>query len=349
MKSMKAIFGLLIAILLMAVGSGTVQAAEGDLKVSGFAAILFPVLDQWTDGLCTDHQGDGANCIERFTTGWAEVDFDYTQGPVKFRLDLDVPSLGNEATGFASSGGDVGIEQANFAWMIPGGEAFGLTLTGGAFNAPIGFEAQDDPDMYQITYGQLFLLVPSNLAGFMLSGGSGPVALDVYFANDFRGTTDGFGSLLGEENSVGTRLTLTPIEPVSLVLAYITAPHGGDDDIFDAVLTGSGELAPEVTGLLSGEFLMDKNNTAFAIVGNVLHHTASYPHGFTLRYDSVDCGDDGSSYCGPKQTVTTLTAAATVYLSESLSTVLEWNRTDPDISGVDPLHQLLLEFVATFG
>jgi hypothetical protein len=349
MRKWKGIFALGVAMLLIAGASGIARAADGELKVNGFAAILFPVLDQNTDGLCTDHKGDPANCLERFTTGWAEVDFDYTQGPVKFRLDLDVPSLGNEATGFASSGGDVGIEQARFDWMVPGGEAYNLTVTGGAFNAPIGFEAQDDPDMYQITYGQLFLLVPSNLAGFMVSGSQGPVSGGIFYGNDFRGTTDGFGSLLGEENTVGVHVNVAPIEQASLDLTYLSAPYGGDDDIFDAVLTGTGELAPMVTGLLSGEYLHDRNNDAFAIVANVMHNTETYPHGLTIRFDSVDCGKDGSSYCGPDQKPTSITLAGTVYLAESLSTVLEWNRFDPDVSGIDSFDQLLLEFVATFG
>jgi hypothetical protein len=333
------LFSLFVAVFLVAGGASFSYA--GDLEVSGFADIITVLSDEVTDDLCSDADGKSANCVELKTGVTAEVDLEYSEGPVTFRLDLDIPSIGNEAAGVGPAAGDIGIEQAKFVWAIPGGDQFGLSLTGGAFNAPIGFEAQDAPDMLQTTNGQLFFLVPSNLAGFMVSGGTEPITVDLYFANEWRLNQ-------AEENSLGALVTLTPIEMASLAVGYITSPEGaGDEDVIDVVATGTISPMDMVDLLLAGEFLTDENNTAFAVVANVTHNTPTYPHGLTVRFDSVDC-DTASAYCGGEATPTTLTVAANVALADNLSTVLEWNTVDPDVSGVDEFDTILLEFVATF-
>ncbi|HEY5649494.1 MAG TPA: hypothetical protein VIU33_08345, partial [Nitrospiria bacterium] len=114
--------------------------------------------------------------------------------------------------------------------------------------------------------------------------------------------------------------------------------------------------------LLALEYLTDENNDAYAVVLNVQHNTPSYPHGLTLRYDSVDC-DMESVYCNfvlpaaaaltEDKTVSSITVAANVGLSENLSTLLEWRSWDTDdvvldSGGDDSFDFLTLEFVATF-
>ena len=204
--------------------------------------------------------------------------------------------------------------------------------------------------MYQTSHGQLFDLVPSNLAGLMLSGGGGPVMLDVYFVNEWRADD-------AEENSVGALLTLSPIEAASLAVGFINAPDSagvafpakGDGNVLDVVLSGTFSPMAKHDLLLAGEYLKDENNNAFAIVASLTHNTASFVHGLTVRYDSVDC-DLASTYCGAKATPTSLTVAANVELSENLFALLEYRTDDLDDASLpdDSFNTVTLEFVATF-
>ena len=340
-------YSLLAAVFMLVYGSGMARA--GELKVNGFADIIFTISDEASDLAGTDSEGNPANSTEKKTDVSGEVDFEYTEGPVTFRLDLNLPRNGLEASGAGTPGPHgLGIEQAKFVWMMPMGEQMGLSLTGGAFNAPIGFEAQDAPDMYQTSHGQLFDLVPSNLAGLMLSGGGGPVMLDVYFVNEWRADD-------AEENSVGALLTLSPFKVASLAVGFLTSPDNagatpttkGDGDILDVVLSGTISLMAEFELLLAGEYLTDEHNDAIGLVASLTHNSANYPHGLTVRYDSVDC-DALSIYCGAKATPTSLTVAANVALSENLFALLEWRSNDPDQPLVDSTNLTTLEFVATF-
>jgi hypothetical protein len=349
MKNISYLAGVLAAGILVFGGARTGEAQE--LKVSGFVDIILTLMDEASDDAGTDSDGDAANSSEKKFGVSGEVDFEYTAGPVVARLDLDIPSSGNEAIGVVPDD-DIGIEQAKFIWTVPGLEVANIALTAGAFNAPIGFEGQDAPDLYQITNGQLWGLVPSNLAGVMVSGGAGPVALDVYFANEWRAND-------AEENSIGGLLTITPVEFASVAVGYLTSPDGagvapgadGDGSILDVVASLEAPLPvmPDVTGLLVGEFLQDENNTGWAAVASVTHATPSYPHTLTVRFDSVDC-DDGTTYApcgGAAATPTSLTVAGLLGLSENLFVNLEWNTFDPDVSGADSTDMLLLEFIAT--
>ena len=335
-------------VVIGSLSAATAYAEEAPaVKISGFADIIIDLSDEALDDVCADSDGKPANCAERKTSVVGEVDFEKQNGPLTFRLDLDIPSIGNEAAGTAPRT-DIGIEQAKFIWAVPGAEAGKLTLTGGIFNAPIGFEAQDAPDMLQTTNGQLWALVPANLAGVMFSGGAGPVAVSVYAANEWRAND-------AEENSMGGLLTLTPVDIVSLSVGYLTSPDAagavapaveGDGNVLDAVATLTVPATEKVNTLLAVEFLQDEHNSGLGVTANVTHNT-SHPHGLTIRYDSVDC-DLESIYCGGERKPTSLTVAGNVALAENLTTVLEWRSNDPDISGVDATDVILLEFIATF-
>lgn len=364
MNRMKAVIGIGVGILLIAGSAGVGRAADSELKVSGFADIIFTLADQANNPSnvsppCTDSNGNPDNCTKDKFSATGEVDFEYTNGPVVVRMDLNIPADGTESVGLVpgAPAGDIGIEQAKFEWSIPGGDPVGLLLTGGAFNAPIGFEAQDAPDLYQTSHGQLWNLVPSNLAGAMLSGGVGPVSGNVYFANEWRANN-------AEENSVGGLVTIAPVEFANLAVGYLTSPKhtaaaaptvDGDGDILDVVLTAyQGEVLPEVTGLLVGEVLHDKNNDGWATVLNVMHNTPSFAHGVTFRYDRVRC-EAGSAYCstlGAPLTINTtpisVTVAGTVNLADNLSTWLEWKRFNSDVPGTKSTDLVTLEFIATF-
>lgn len=328
-------FGLIVASFVILGGAGLSHA--DDLKITGFADIILTLSDESGDDLARDADGKLANSKNLKTGVTGEVDFEKAAGPVTFRMDLDVAGAA--------------IEQAKFTYMIPGADAWGLSLTGGAFNAPIGFEAQDAPDMLQTSNGQLFGLVPSNLRGLMLSGGMEMVNANLYFANEWRGTTSPplplpGGGLLGEENSIGGLVTVKPIEMASLAVGYITSPEkAGDGNVLDVV--ASTTAVPNL--LIALEYLTDENNTGLGITASYTHG----PHVVTARYDSVDC-DKASGYkpfggtaaCG-EATPTSLTLAGTWALTDSLSGVLELRQDDPD-TAADATNKATLEFVAKF-
>lgn len=323
-------------------------AQDSELKVIGFADIILTFMDEGKDGAEIDVDGNPANSTEGKTSVDAEVDFEYSEGGFTLRLDLDIPANGNEARGVAGSPGNAGIEQANFVWALPGGQDKGLTLTGGAFNAPIGFELQDAPDKLQTTNGQLFNLVPSNLAGFMISGGIDTLSLDLYYVNEWIANQ-------AQDNSFGGLLSLNPIPVVGIALGYISSPEKvGDEDVLDLVLSGTMSLKTDIEILGPLELLKDGNNHAWAIVFNGTHNSPKYPHGLTLRYDSVDCGATTASCKDPatglpvEATPTSLTLAVFASLTENLKALLEWRTNDSDVSGVDPTDRLTWEFVAMF-
>jgi hypothetical protein len=320
---------LLLSLLTTVLVFGLTGGSYGqDVTVSGFADIIYTQFNE-----TVEPENGTPNLSERKFTVTGEVDFEKKVDPVTFRMDLDIPVTGNQAANI-TAGTSLNIEQAKFIWALPQAKALGLSLTGGAFNAPIGFEAQDAPDMLQTSNGQLFALVPSNLAGVMLSGAVGPVKLDAYYANEWIGNTS-------EENSVGALITLSPIEKTSLAVGLIHPTKSvGNQDVVDVVLTT--EMIP--TLLVAVEYLQDRNTDAYGITLNHSHGN----HGLTVRYDMVDNDLTG-------QDPYTLTIAPSLVLSSMLSTVLEWKYTETDApagfvppAGDGDGNLLTLEFVVTF-
>ncbi len=341
MKLKKMIgFGFL-AVGLMVFGGFKLGHAEG-LKVSGYASTIYHFIAE--DGM--------GNTSERTFTLDGELDVAYQQNGFSTRMDLDIPSSGKEAIGF-SVAGDLGIEQARFDWVLPVGGQFGLTMTGGAFNSPIGFEAQDAPDMLQTSHGQLFNLVPSNLLGVMVSGGVDMVSGSVFAGNEWRGTA------VGDENTIGGIVTVTPMDKVSVSAGALLLPDkkssvagGGDKDVVNVVAQTT--LVPMT--LLAAEFTKDSNNTGFGLVANV-HHGNEMPHFATLRYDhvAVDVGSEYPALLGAPNTVEwtiqSLTLAGGVEVAENLAIVLELRRdmVDDDTNGTDlEFDSVTIEWVATF-
>ena len=315
-------FGFLV-IALMAFG-GTKISHAGDTKISGFGDLTYQAMNS---------QG-GAGTGERLFKIAAELDIEREMNAaVGVRIDLDFP-------------GGV-LEQARFDWMM--NEDFRLKLTGGKFNSPIGFEAQDAPDLLQISTGFLFDLVPSNLTGVMLSGGMEMVNVSLIAANEIHGTS--------EENTIGGVLTLTPMEDVSISVGGLIAPEkkAGDKDILNIVAQTS--MIPSV--LLAAEYTLDDNNRGVGVVANMTHD-AAIPHWLTLRWNGVwtDAGSTfnpfsalgcaGSSKCK----YNSYTAAVGAEFVAGLATILEYSLLHgafDDGSGVDrEIHQIIAEAVFTF-
>ncbi|NOY84857.1 MAG: outer membrane beta-barrel protein [Nitrospirae bacterium] len=336
MKKSMSVFSLFAAGAMVVGGAGLSHA--DDLKVSGFGSINFNLMDEASDNSCSDTSGtDGStNCTElQFSVPYAEVDFEKTVGSVTVRLDLDFNGTGNNIAGDD-------VEQFRFDWTLPAGQDLGLTLTGGIFNSPIGFESQDSPDKLQVSNGQLFNMVPSNLAGLQLAGGTDMISGSLLFVNDWRdfgtGTNPpGATQSLGEENTLGATFAITPMPEAGLSFGYLSSGLKPNEDTLNIILTGTVMPSPDLALLYALEYVSNEKQDGKGITLNAMHGK----HGLTLRYDMVD--NDGAA-----GDPTSLTVAFLCSLEENLKVKLEWRDDDPDVAGASSTDATTLQFVALF-
>lgn len=343
MKKSMSVLSLFAAGAMILGGAGLGHA--DDLKVSGFGTINFNLTDEASDNSCQDtsNTANSTNCTElQFSVPSVEVDFEKTVGSVTVRLDLDF----NVKNGVNIGNDDV--EQLRFDWTLPVGQELGLTLTGGIFNSPVGFEAQDSPDKLQISNGQLFGMVPSNLAGLQLSGGTDMVSGSLLFVNDWRdfgnATVAPATQALGEENTIGFTLAVSPMPEAGLSIGYLSSGLKPLEDTLDIILSGTVMPSPDLELLYAIEFVSNETQDGTGITLHAKHGK----HGATIRYDKVET--DGLSV-----EPTTLTIAFLCSLEENLKVKLEWKQTDEDVpnaqsnNGVSADNDAVtLQFVAMF-
>ncbi len=296
----------------LALLAGSVAGANA-ADVSGYANI-------WTN-----LSSDTASTTELKTSVGAEVDFEKTMGKSNVRLDVDLKD--------SSKGAAVAIEQAKFTQQLHSN----LSLTGGRFNSPIGFEKQDSPDKWQFSNGQLFAGRPANLDGLMVSWWGGPATVDVIFANDWQGQAD---TTTDFDHSIGVRGSVKA-GPVNIALGYLTSERTptdvtpGSGDLLNVVILGT---QGPITGVF--EYHADDAQDGWGLTGNYVHGK----HGVTLRYDSVEAdvpvpGDDAS---------TSLTLGLSCKMWESVTTKLEWRQDDSGVAGEPKTDALTLQWVGTF-
>ncbi|MFQ5677477.1 MAG: outer membrane beta-barrel protein [bacterium] len=325
----------------MVISSAGLGLAD-DLMISGFAETNVDITDEAKDKKCTSPTSPAltTNCDELQFIATAEVDFERKQGDVTVRVDLDFPALGQKNNIM------VEIEQAKFDWAIPAGSEIGLNLTAGVFNSPIGFEAQDSPDKLQVSNGQLFGLAPSNLAGVQLAAGNNMVNGSILFANDWNNPTPKTAGTVGEENSFGATLAISPMPEAVLSVGYldsglssipVTAGTAATEALLDIILSGTLMPTPDVSLLYALEYLSDEVRDGSGITLHAMHGK----HGLTIRYDMVETD-------GVAAEPTTLTVALSCKgISDNLKTNLEWKSTDPDTT-VSSTDEIVLQFVMMF-
>ncbi len=338
MKKSMSVFSLFAAGAMVLGGAG-LSHADG-LKVSGFAETHVALSDEAKDGLCANPAGvdNTTNCSELQFDASAEVDFEKTAGAVTVRVDLDFANGRKNNIVTENEPNGMQIEQAKFDWAIPAGSEFGLTFTAGIFNSPIGFEAQDSPDKLQYSNGQLFNLVPSNLAGVQISAGNDMVGGSLIFANDWNSPEpNSTGTAThGEENSFGATLAITPMPEVGLSIGYLDSAELPTEALLDIVLSGTVMPSPDLSLLYALEYVADEVNTGMGITLNAMHGK----HGLTVRYDMVETDNQAAE-------PTTLTVAFLCSLEENLKTKLEWKQTDLD-TAASSTDAVVLQFVMLF-
>ena len=217
---------------------------------------------------------------------------DNTFGLDQMEIDLD-KSIGN-----------VGSIRADLEWVNAGTDSFALkaeqgyvtfnpsflksvNFTFGKFNAPIGFELLDAPDMYQFSHALVFDNgLPTNLSGAMFSSNLTPnIDVAAYICNGWdlnidnnTGKTFGgrFGYSMGDYGGFG----------VSAIRGAEAGPEGDFLTIFDIDVT----YTPTGTLTFGGEV-----NTGSDAVGDTTkkwmgfmlmsHYDFTDKLGLTFRYD----------------------------------------------------------------
>lgn len=222
---------------------------------------------------------------DSFGSNQVEIDLTREESPgVRLRADLEWVYDGDAWV--------VAVEQGFVAWRLAFWDAATFTL--GKFNAPIGWELPDAPDMQQATHGLLFTYAaPTNLTGAMLAGSLG-AALDwkAYAANGWDRDVENNGV-----KTWGGRLGYTRAGRGGIGISVIS---GEEDDaqavprtVVDVDLTWNpckrlalGAEFNHGEASVGGE---DGDWTGFMVVAHV---RANDWLGVTGRFDTLDDPDD---------------------------------------------------------
>lgn len=155
-------------------------AGDKSLKISGFVDVGME--------LTRDHQAK----TNKFTFRLYEAEIDFIKQlskNFKVRADLNFVAGGGDVS-TALSLIDHAFEQAYIETMIPIGK-WEIYARLGKFNAPIGFEAIDPVDRYEITQSLLFAKAgPSNLTGLLVGVRTGYLDLAFHVTNGWDQLTD---------------------------------------------------------------------------------------------------------------------------------------------------------------
>lgn len=309
----KFLSGLAVIIFMFSISIGQAYAAEG-LEISGFVDASYFVDDN------ADSNSFGLDQIEIDITkevkDWASL-----------RLDLNhAPSGGGTETA------DDIIEQGYLTLTAPVGN--GLTFTFGKFNAPIGFELLDAPDMYQFSHALVFDNgLPTNLTGLMASSSFGEMLdFSVYVVNGWDNNPDG-----DKNKTIGGRIGITPMKDINLGFSAIT---GNDSSVAGEKMTvfdidGTITVIPNLTLGLELNFGQedmasltggDANWVGFLVMG---HYDYSDWGGVTVRYDYFD-DEDGARLGTANNTQQAITIAPTFVIADGFGALLEYRHDFSD-------------------
>ena len=308
----KLISGLAITIFMLSISYGNANAAEGGFEMSGFVDSSYVVDDN------ADTNTFGLDQVEINITkeikDWASLRFDLNHSP----------------NGGGAETADAIVEQGYLTITPPGG----ISLTFGKFNAPIGFELLDAPDMYQYSHALVFSNgLPTNLTGLMASGALGEmIDFSAYVVNGWDNNPDA-----NKNKTFGGRIGITPMKDVNIGFSAIT---GDDSAVADENMTvfdidGTITLLPNLTLGLEFNFgNEDKASTTttdadwfgYLLMG---HYDYSDWGGITVRYDYFD-DEDGARLGTANNTQKAITIAPTFVIGEGFGALIEYRHDSSD-------------------
>lgn len=299
------------------------SAAEDNLVFSGFADIIYMVTDDTTALVSSKSPTEGKFSVN------AELDFvGKMSDKLTVRVDADLDMVVNGGT---SAGGDSGrIEQAYFALAATDK----LTVLGGIFNNPVGWEGHDAPDMITTTHGQIWdimdgqtVLYANNVTGVAAAMNFGMFTVTAGLLNDLQQSS--------EENSLAAAINLTPMKNFDLEAGYvtqasrqdssnqgsyrnITPPLGSAEDWYDVNATYKLDKFMIGAEILGAGKVVDM---AYAVYGRL---EVAPGFGISGRFDSVSYQDPIASV----KDTETITLAAAYQVEPNLSIGVEWRTQD---------------------
>lgn len=292
---MKQARSIKLAMTLMVLGA----SLQGqDLSITGFVdgSTIIPIDD---------------NTNLEFIFDQLEIDLEKTLGEgISLRADVDFAELDDSG---------IYLPDVEQAYVTVGGMTFGK------FNAPIGWELLDAPDMYQFSHTLVFdHALPTNLIGFSyareLGAGLDVVAYvangwDLNFADDDQPI---FGGRLGYGGVEGLNVGLSAIQNDTLALVI---------DV-DATLTMVENL---LIGVEVNQGGYEKDELGWMIMGN--YSFPGTPFAVTLRQDGL--ADGGTTTISPSYS-----------FADGAGVLFEF-RTGSDIDGND-FNAGAIEFTFSF-
>ena len=325
--SYRTIFLIAVTVLFLTVGIRPAGATGINLDVSGFVDMSFSVIDDTN--------------VNTFSVDEFELDFVGNLPDINGKVRVDLQFHG---TGISS------IEQGYLD--IPYTDMISFRF--GRFNAPIGLENQDAPDMYQYSHSMLFDYgLPTNLSGVMISFNRPFADLKIYYVNGWDENIDD-----NNDKSFGTRLRIHPTESFNFGISYISGKEGVLDEgsippkepdllnVTDAVITWQGEnltLGGEYSiGTYKDQSLMsdwkgtpDSNWNGWMVM---MHYYFNDTYGLTFRYDVFD-DEDGERFTKWRlgdpvdESRRSWTIAPTFHITKNLNAVVEFRQfySDHDV------------------
>ncbi len=252
--------------------------------------------------------------------------------------------------------GGIGTLRADLEWVSDGEGGFTLdaeqgyvtldlgmgrgegnypTLTFGKFNAPIGFELLDAPDMYQYSHALVFDNgLPTNLTGAMLSMNLGNgVDVVVHLSNGWDQNVDA-----NTNKMIGGRLGYSHEELGGIGFSAMRGDESGftgNLTVYDIDLT----LTPSPGLIIGGEYNNGKTELDEINIENswngymvMAHYSLTDVMGLTGRYDYFNTSVSVSSQTGESLDVAqqALTIAPTFALTDGLGFLMELRRDFSD-------------------
>jgi len=312
----------MIALAVAAATTAPVMVQAAAPEVSGFADIIFTVADDTSD------VPNSTNTAESKFTADGEIDFKGNLADdVSVRVDIDV-----NLNADTRDSGD--IEQAFFGWGINKD----VTLLGGVFNNPIGWEAEDAPNMYQTTHSMNYSILDgqtalrgNNIAGVAVAGTVEKFTLTAALLNDLQQTD--------EENSLALVAAFAPTEELNLEAGIVTQDNdnpntGGAGTVIDLNATFSKD---DIT--IAGELLLASEIIDYSAMAMLNMAIPETDMSATVRGELV-------SFDADIDDTLALTLAGLYTVNDALGIVAELKYIDGEINDGDI--QVVAEFVASF-
>ncbi len=264
-----------LAVLMLAAFPATAQE-NGDSAVSGLVEI-----SGFVDASYTYSNLDDSNT---FGLDQVEIDLSRNLGDIgSLRADLEWVSDGEGGFTLDAEQGYVTLDLG-----MGRGEGNYPTLTFGKFNAPIGFELLDAPDMYQYSHALVFDNgLPTNLTGAMLSMElGGGIDVVVHLSNGWDQNVD-----VNTDKMIGGRLGYSHEELGGIGFSAMRGDEKGlvgNLTVYDIDLT----LTPSTRLIIGGEYNSGKTELEQVDVENswngfmvMAHYSLTDIMGLTGRYD----------------------------------------------------------------